>query len=260
MRNIALFLTYEGTAYHGWQTQKNLATIQQTLEKAIEMVVNHPVHVTGCGRTDAGVHARCYVANFRTESTIPVERLPYALNTHLPIDIAVTKAFEVNENFNAIGSCVRKEYTYTIYNSRLRDPFYVNRAWFYPKHLDETVMQRAADQFVGTHDFAAVRSVGTDVKSTVRTVHYCYVERKGDIIEVKVCANGFLYNMARAIVGTVVYAAEGKFPPEQIAQILLDGNRTAAGPTVPAGGLYMTHLWYDDGLDKFECTPLLENS
>ena len=142
----------------------------------------------------------------------------------------------------------------------MRDPFYVNRAWFYPKHLDEAVMQRAADQFVGTHDFAAVRSVGTDVKSTVRTVYYCNVERKGDIIEVKVCANGFLYNMARAIVGTVVYAAEGKFPPEQIAKILLDGNRTAAGPTVPAGGLYMTRLWYDDGLDKFECTPLLENS
>ena len=260
MRNIALFLTYEGTAYHGWQTQKNLATVQQTLEKAIEMVVNHPVHATGCGRTDAGVHARCYVANFRTESTIPVDRLPYALNTHLPIDIAVTKAFEVNENFNAIASCVRKEYTYTIYNSRLRDPFYVNGAWFYPKHLDEKIMQKAADQFVGTHDFAAVRSVGTDVKSTVRTVHYCNVERRGDIIEVKVCANGFLYNMARAIVGTVVYAAEGKFPPEQIAQILLDGNRTAAGPTVPAGGLYMTHLWYDDGLDKFECTPVLKNS
>ena len=222
MRNIALFLTYEGTAYHGWQTQKNLSTVQQTLEKAIGMVVGHDVHVTGCGRTDAGVHARCYVANFRTESTIPVERLPYALNTHLPVDIVVTKAFEVNENFNAIGSCVRKEYTYTIYNSRVRDPFYVNRAWFYPKHLDEKIMQAAADQFVGTHDFAAVRS-------------------------------GFLYNMARAMAGTVVYAAEGKFPPEQIGKILAEGNRTAAGPTVPPGGLYMTHLWYDDGVDRFEC-------
>ena len=132
MRNIALFLTYEGTAYHGWQSQKNLATVQQTLEKAISMVVSHDVHVTGCGRTDAGVHAKCYVANFRTTSTIPTDRLPYALNTHLPPDIVVTKAFEVGENFNAIGSCVRKEYTYIIYNSRVRDPFYVNRAWFIP--------------------------------------------------------------------------------------------------------------------------------
>ena len=172
MRNIALFLTYLGTHYHGWQVQKNLPTVAETMEKAAAMVVGHPVHMTGCGRTDAGVHARVYVANFRTSSTIPVERLPYALNTHLPCDIVVTKAFEVHENFNAIGSCARKEYTYQIYNSRLKDPFYVNRAWFYPRHLDENVMQAAASQFVGTHDFAAVRSVGTDVKSTVRTVYY----------------------------------------------------------------------------------------
>jgi len=253
MRNIALFLTYEGTAYHGWQMQKNLATVQETMEKAVAMVVGHSVHVTGCGRTDAGVHAKCYVANFRTASTIPVDRLPYALNTHLPADIVVIKAFEVGGDFNAIGSCARKEYTYLIYNSRVRDPFYVNRAWFYPKHLDETVMQQAAAQFVGTHDFAAVRSVGTDVKSTVRTVYYYDVERKGNLIYLRVCANGFLYNMARAMAGTVVYAAEGKIAPDEIGKILESGNRTAAGPTVPPGGLYMSHLWYDDGVDCFEC-------
>ena len=252
MRNIALCLTYLGTGYHGWQIQKNLSTVQDTMEKAISMVVGHSVHVTGCGRTDAGVHAKCYVANFRTTSTIPVERLPYALNTHLPADIVVTQAFEVHEGFNAIGSCAKKEYTYLIYNSRLKDPFYVNRAWFYPKHLDENIMQEAARQFVGTHDFAAVRSVGTDVKSTVRTVYHFEVERQGNLIALRVCANGFLYNMARAMVGTVVYAAEGKIKPTEIGEILDSGNRTAAGPTVPAGGLYMTHLWYDDGVEKFE--------
>ena len=192
MRNIALCVTYLGTHYHGWQVQKKLATVGQTMEDACAMVVGHKVHVTGCGRTDAGVHAKCYVANFRTDSRIPVDRLPYALNTHLPHDIVVTNAFEVHENFNAIGSCVRKEYTYLIYNSRIKDPFYVDRAWFYPKHLDEKVMQAAADQFVGTHDFAAVRSVGTDVKSTVRTVYYYKVERHGDLLALKVCANGFL--------------------------------------------------------------------
>jgi len=255
MRNIVLFLKYLGTHYHGWQIQKNLATVQDTLANAVAMVVGHPVHVTGCGRTDAGVHAKCYVANFRTTSRIPVDRLPLALNTHLPHDVAVTKAFEVHDDFNAIGSCVKKEYTYLIYNSRLKDPFYVDRAWFYPRHLDEKIMQAAADQFVGTHDFAAVRSVGTDVKSTVRTVYYYKVERQGDIIALKVCANGFLYNMARAMAGTVVYAAEGKIKPEEIGAILDSGNRTAAGPTVPPGGLYMTHLWYDDGIEKFECTP-----
>ena len=113
-------------------------------------------------------------------------------------------------------------------------------------------MQAAASQFVGTHDFAAVRSVGTDVKSTVRTVYYYNVERQGNVITLKVCANGFLYNMARAMAGTVVYAAEGKIRPEEIGAILDSGNRTAAGPTVPAGGLYMTKLWYDDGIEKFE--------
>ena len=251
MRNIALFLTYEGTAYHGWQVQKKDVTIGQTMEEAAARIVGHPVKMTGCGRTDAGVHARKYVANFRTTSTIPVDRLPYAMNTHLPEDIVVTGAMEVHDDFNAIGSCIRKEYTYLIYNSRIRDPFYVNRAWFYPKHLDETIMQKAASQFVGTHDFAAVRSVGTDVRSTVRTVYYYNVERKGDLIELKVCANGFLYNMARAMAGTVVYAAEGKIKPEEIGALLESGNRTAAGPTVPPGGLYMTQLWYDDGKVSF---------
>ena len=247
MRNIALFLKYEGTAYHGWQVQKTERTVGQTLEEAAAKIVGHPVHMTGCGRTDAGVHARVYVANFRTDAKIPCDRLPYALNTNLPSDIVVTNAMQVHDGFNAIGSCVRKEYTYQIYNARIRDPFYVNRVWFYPRHLDEGIMQAAAAQFVGTHDFAAVRSVGTDVKSTVRTVYYFDVERQGDMIFLRICANGFLYNMARAMAGTVVYAAEGKLRPEEIGGILQAGNRTAAGPTVPAGGLYMTKLWYDDG-------------
>ncbi len=251
MRNIALFLTYEGTAYHGWQVQKRDISVGQTMEEAAAKIVGHPVKMTGCGRPDAGVHAKCYVANFRTTSRIPVDRLPYAMNTHLPEDIVVTNAMEVHEDFNAIGSCIRKEYTYLIYNSRIRDPFYVNRAWFYPKHLDEKIMQQAARQFVGTHDFAAVRSVGTDVKSTVRTVYYYDVEREGDLIKLRVCANGFLYNMARAMAGTVVYAAEGKIRTEEIGALLESGNRTAAGPTVPPGGLYMTKIWYDDGKVAF---------
>ena len=251
MRNIALKLMYNGTAYHGWQVQKNAVTVCGTLEKAIADICGGPVHLTGCGRTDAGVHARCYVANFHTDARIPAERIPFALNSRLPEDIVVTSAMDVPDGFNAIGSCVRKEYTYLIYNSGIRDPFYVNRAWFYPKHLDETLMQRAADCFIGTHDFAAVRSVGTDVKSTVRTVYDYKVERDGDLISLRVSANGFLYNMARAMAGTCVYAAEGKFPPEAVAQILLNGDRTAAGPTVPPGGLYMTQLWYDDGKAVF---------
>ena len=243
-RNIALKLMYNGTAYHGWQVQKNAVSVAETLEKALATVVCHPVKCTGAGRTDAGVHAEVYIANFRTASTIPCDRIPLAVNTRLPNDIVVVKATEVPMAFNAIGSCHRKEYTYRIYNSRLGNPFYVDRAWFYPKHLDETVMQRAASQFVGTHDFRAVRSVGTE--TTVRTVHYFDVSRAGDLIECKVCANGFLYNMVRAMAGTIVYAAEGKLSPEDIPAILASGNRTLAGPTVPPGGLYMTNLWYDE--------------
>lgn len=245
LRNIAMVLTYEGTAYHGWQVQKNAVTVCETMQQAASQIMGHRVKITGCGRTDAGVHARNYVANFYTTSQIPVERIPYAMNTHLPQDIVVREAFQVPDSFNAIGSCIKKEYTYQIYNSRIRDPFYVNRACFYPKRLDETVMKQAAERFVGTHDFAAVRSVGTDVKSTVRTVYYFDVERQGELILLKICANGFLYNMARAMAGTVVYAAEGKFPPEEISNILKNGIRTAAGPTMPPGGLYMTKLWYE---------------
>ena len=245
-RNIALKLMYVGTAYHGWQVQKNAITVEETLEKALSTVVCHPVKCTGAGRTDAGVHAEVYIANFHTRSSIPTDRIPLAVNTRLPDDIVVVKATEVPEHFNAIGSCLRKEYTYRIYNSRLGNAFYVNRAWFYPKHLDESIMQRAADCFVGTHDFSAVRAVGTEVRSPVRTVHYFNITRTGDLIECRVCANGFLYNMVRAMVGTCVYAAEGKFAPEDVSAILESRNRTAAGPTVPPGGLYMTQLWYDE--------------
>ena len=156
------------------------------------------------------------------------------------------RAFEVAEDFNATTSCVKKEYTYRIYNSRFKNPFYVNRAYFYPKRLDEKFLNRAAHQFEGTHDFRAVRSVGTETKTTVRTIYWCDVTRSGDLLELKVCANGFLYNMVRAITGTVLYAAEGKFLPEDIPAILESGDRTLAGPTVPPGGLYLTRLWYKD--------------
>ena len=244
MRNIALTLQYLGTAYHGWQVQKTVTTVGQTLEEAAAAVVGHPVHMTGCGRTDAGVHARVYVANFRTTARIPCDRLPYALNTHLPEDIVVTNATEVHDDFNAIGSCVRKEYTYLIYNSGIRDPFYVNRAWFYPKHLDETVMQRAADCFVGTHDFAAVRSVGTDVKSTVRTVYYYKIEREGDLISLRVCANGFLYNMVRILTGTLLEVGLGDRSLPEVRLALEGKDRSLAGFTAPPQGLFLVDVFY----------------
>lgn len=246
MRNIALKLMYDGTAYHGWQVQKKDRSVAETLERALSQIVGHSVKLTGAGRTDAGVHAEVYIANFQTSSTIPCDRLPLALNTRLPDDIVVTKATDVPPGFNAIGSCLKKEYTYRIYNSRIRNAFLVNRVWFYPKQLDESVMQRAASYFVGTHDFAAVRSVGTETRTTVRTVHYFTITRNETLIECRVCADGFLYNMVRAMVGSCVYASEGKFRPEDIPHILASKNRTDAGPTAPPQGLYMTNLWYEE--------------
>jgi len=245
MRNIALTLAFDGTGYHGWQAQKEVPTVSRTIESAIKAVVGHPVKLTGCGRTDAGVHAEIYVANFFTSSGIPAERLPYAINTKLPDDISVYSAAEVPEDFHAVFSSIRKEYTYIIYQSRTKNPFYSNRAYFYPLTLDVGSMREAAAEFIGEHDFKAMRSVGSNVKTTVRTVYAYEIEECGNIVKLKATANGFLYNMARTMAGTLVYVSEGKIHPKEIPSILASGDRKKAGPTLPASGLYLTGIWYD---------------
>ena len=245
MRNIALKLMYNGTAYHGWQMQRTEASVQETLQRGLSMVCGERVRLTGVGRTDAGVHAERYVANFRTSSRIPIDRLPFAVNTHTPEDIVVREALEVADDFNAIGSCVKKEYVYKILNSRIPDPFLADRVCFYPQRLDISLMQAAARAFEGTHDFKAVRSEGTQTKTTVRTVYWCRAEKDGDLITVSICANGFLYNMCRAMVGTMVYASYGKLIPEEIPALLEKRDRRLTGPTMPPQGLYLNRVWYD---------------
>ncbi|MGX8698958.1 MAG: tRNA pseudouridine(38-40) synthase TruA [bacterium] len=245
MRNIALRLTYDGTNFHGWQFQNDLRTVAGTLEAAWTALTGEEKRVTGCGRTDAGVHALRYCANFRTETRIPTEKLPFALNFHLPDDVAVMSACEVEPEFNAILSCVKKEYTYRLVSSRIRDPFLKHRAYTYPLPLDLEKMRRAAAAFEGTHDFAAVRSVGTETRTTVRTVHWCVIEEgEGGLVQMRICADGFLYNMVRAIMGTVLYCSEGKLEPEDIPRLLETRNRRLTGPTVPPQGLYLTRIWY----------------
>ena len=243
-RNIALLLRYDGSAYHGWQVQKNEISVAETVEKALSKVCAHRVKVTGCGRTDAGVHALRYCANFRTGCRIPIDRVALAVNTRLPPDIAVLDACEAPPDFNAIGSCRKKEYVYRILNRRIRDPFLQKRVCFYPAPLDPARFTAAGLAFEGTHDFAAVRSVGTETKTTVRTVHWCRVEREGDLYSVYVCADGFLYNMVRTIVGTMVYAAVGKLDPAELPALLETGDRRLTGPTMPPQGLYMNRVWY----------------
>lgn len=245
-RNIALRLRYDGSRYHGWQVQKNAITVAQTLETALQKTCGHPVKLVGCGRTDAGVHALQYCANFKSDCRIPIDRLALAVNSRLPEDIAVLAAVEAPEDFNSIGSCIKKEYIYKILNSSIRDPFLHNRVCFYPQRLDIELMQQAAQAFEGTHDFKAVRSEGTQTKTTVRTVHWCRAEAQGDIITISICANGFLYNMCRAMVGTMVYASYGKLLPQDIPMLLERGDRRLTGPTMPPQGLYLNRLWYDN--------------
>ena len=218
MRNIALRLSYDGSAYHGWQVQKNEISVAETLETALSKICGHPVKTVGCGRTDAGVHALRYCANFRTDCRIPIDRFPLAVNSRLPGDISVSDAVEAPEDFNAIGSCLKKELS---------------------------LMQQAARAFEGTHDFRAVRSLGTETKTTVRTVYWCRAEKEGDLITVSICADGFLYNMCRAMVGTMVYASYGKLLPEEIPHLLQIGDRRLTGPTMPPQGLYLNRIWYE---------------
>ena len=250
MRNIALRLRYDGSRYHGWQLQKNDITVAQMMEKALTETFGETIRITGCGRTDAGVHALRYCANFKTESAIPADRIPLAINTRLPADIAVVSACEAPADFNAITSCLKKEYIYKILNSNIRDPFLADRVCFFPQRLDTELMKKAAEAFIGTHDFRAVRSVGTETKTTVRTVYSCSLEKTGDIITIAICADGFLYNMCRAMVGTMVYASYGKLSPESIPELLEKGDRRLTGPTMPPQGLYMNKVWYDDPVGR----------
>ena len=245
MKNIVMRIMFDGTRYHGWQVQKTETTVAGTLEDALSRLCEHPVKVHGCGRTDAGVHAERYCANFRTTSNIPSDRLPLAVNALLPPDISVQSALEVSDDFDANLSCIKKEYTYRIFNSRIRDPFYSYRAYFYPHTLDIDMMLSASRHFVGTHDFAAVRSVGTETKTTVRTVFWYEIEKKEQIVELRVCADGFLYNMARAMVGTLLYVSEGKISPDELPCLLEQKDRRLTGPTVPPDGLFLTRIWYD---------------
>ena len=246
MRKIAIILSYDGTNYHGWQMQANSVSIQGVLTSAASSLFNEEIKITGCGRTDSGVHAKMYVASFDTSSEIPLDRIAYGLNSMLPPDISVKCAFVVDDEFHPVHSCIEKEYTYYIYTDTVRDPFLENRALHYRYPFDLERVRAAAAHFVGTHDFSSVRSLGTPVKSTVRTVFKCDVTKENNIISVRISANGFLYNMARAIVGTLLDVASGKISPEDIPDILKSCDRSRAGATAPAHGLYMTNVVYPE--------------
>lgn len=244
MHNIKLTLQYDGTAYHGWQTQENAITVQATVENVIKKLTGTKPQLVGCGRTDTGVHAKKYICNFKSETSIPCDKLPYALNSHLPGNIVCTHAEYADRNFDSRKSAKGKTYTYLIANSQYRNVFYTTRAWHYRYKLDIEEMRKAARHFLGTHDFIGFAASGFTVKTTVRTITDIKIDSDGDIISISVTGNGFLYNMVRIIAGTLVFAGNGKIKPEDIPDIIASKERKRAGITAPACGLYLTEVFY----------------
>lgn len=244
MRNLLLTLRYNGTAYHGWQIQPNGDTVQQKLCDAFRNISGNNENIIGCSRTDAGVHANMFCANVRTECTVSAEKIPDALNFYLPQDIAVYDCRDVDYDFHARYDCKGKEYVYLIYNGRYRNPFYENKAMFYPFTIDERVMDSEAKEFIGKHDFSAFCSAGSDVQDKVREIFDCSVTRNGDLIEFKISGNGFLYNMVRIIVGTLLDIQRGKIETGKIPSIIESSNRELAGVTAPPEGLYLNKVFY----------------
>lgn len=246
MRNVCLKIQYDGTTLHGWQRQRDAMTVQQLLEDAVFALTGKVVHVIGCGRTDAGVHAICYVCNFTTDAGIPDESFPAALNTKLPACVRVLHAQTVPEAFHAQFDVVRKRYIYKIQTAKIPDVFLSAYTWHYPYKLDLEQMQRAAKHFLGEHNFEAFCASGATVTSFVRTIYDLTVKQAGDLITIDVCGSGFLYNMVRIIAGTLVYVGAGRIAADDIASIIEGRNRTRAGITAPPHGLYMAGAEYND--------------
>ncbi len=244
MRNLLFTLAYDGTAYHGWQVQKNGISVQQILQDAFEKVLGDRGNVIGCSRTDAGVHANMYCFNMRTESNWACEHLIPAINANLPFDIAVTSCCDVSPDFHARYDCVSKQYIYKIWNSPVRNPFKNGYALHYKYPLDEKMLEKEAKAFLGEHDYAAFCSARSKPGSTVRKVSRFTVERFGDEIIITVEANGFLYNMVRIMVGTLLRIAQGKIECGTIGQIIESKDRSKAGITAQAHGLYLNRVTY----------------
>ncbi len=245
MRNIKLTIEYDGTNYHGWQVQKNALTVQECVEKALAKLLGTETGVVGCSRTDVGVHAYGQVAHFFTNSTIPGEKFSYAINNLLPDDIVIQKSEEVPGDFHSRYSSKGKKYRYLICNSAHQSAIMRNRACHVRPELDFEQMRKAAEHFVGEHDFAAFQATGGQVRSTVREIYSMNVSRKEDnLIEIEVTGNGFLYNMVRIIAGTLIYVGMGKLKQKEIPDIIKSLDRTKAGKTAPAQGLYLMEIYY----------------
>ena len=244
MRNIKLTIEYDGKDFNGWQKQPNKLNIQGEIERAIEEITGESINLIASGRTDAGVHSLGKVANFKTSSNIPLEKIPIAINTKLKRSIRIINAEEVNENFHSRYSCKKKTYKYIINNSENGTAVYRNLQYNFSQKLNEIRMNEAMQYFMGEHDFRGFKASGTSSKSSVRKIYSGSVNREKDLIIIQITGNGFLYNMVRIIAGTLVEVGLGKIKPEEIEKIIDKGDRQKAGKTLPPQGLYLVSVDY----------------
>ena len=244
IRNIKLTICYDGFDYSGWQTQPGKKTIQQTLNEAIGNLLGCKINVTGASRTDAGVSALGQVALFQIDSPIPTENLARAITDRLPPDIAVTEAVEVPAGFDVIGLVKNKLYRYAICTSPVRPVLRIRHCWHLPAELNTDAMAEAAKILVGKRDFKSFASAADNRESSVRTIFRCDVTGEGHWVYIEIEGDGFLYNMARNIVGTLIEVGRGKWRPQKINEILEAKDRTAAGPIAPAQGLCLMWIKY----------------
>lgn len=245
MQRLLLTIRYIGTHYHGWQVQPNGVTIQQLVQDAIERVTGVRAPLTGCSRTDAGVHAEMFCCAFSTASPLRGGKMAMALNAWLPPDIAVYDCREVPDDFHPRYQALGKQYQYRIWNHPARNPFWEGRALHCRRPLDVAAMQAAAGDFLGRHDFSAFCAAGSDVEDRVRTVRESRVTAEGALVTFTVAADGFLYNMVRIMMGTLLDIESGKLSADVIPALLAQPDRGAAGYTVPACGLYLTQVYYE---------------
>lgn len=241
---ILIRISYDGSGYFGWQRQEGFISVQQKVEEALSALLKQNISIRGSSRTDTGVHAMAQGAVFKADTTIPMDKLPYAVNSFLPNDIVVWDAVEVNENFHPQYSVTDKTYEYIIQNSKFRDPKLYNYTDFVAYSLDLQLMKEACKYFIGEHDFKAFCASGAQSKTTVRTIYELTADRQGDIVTIKVRGNGFLYNMVRIIVGTLVEVGRGKIKPQQVYDIICSKDRTNAGKTMSPKGLTLMEVNY----------------
>lgn len=245
-----LIVAYDGTNYCGWQIQPNGNTIEGELNRALSELLGEKIIVSGASRTDAGVHSCGNVAVFDTTARMPAEKMSYALNQRLPEDIVVQCSKKVPLDFHPRHVKSKKTYEYRILNREFRDPNRRLDTYFYYRYLDVHAMREAAGYLVGEHDFKSFCSIHAQVETTVRRIYALTVDKKEDIITIRITGNGFLYNMVRIIAGTLIRVGTGEYKPEQIPEILAVKNREMAGPTAPAHGLTMIGIEYEDLEEK----------